>query len=360
MEMPVKGYFNTPVLHSNEIITDSKNSQIRLFKVDHNTSDTPQDNFKGTWKEAEPVSVADFSVAGYIFAKKLQRVLGVPIGIIQSTWGGTSAQSWTGGNTLKKLGIKLHKINDVGGLNKRFKGKRAPQRYPGALFNAMIAPMIPYGIRGAIWYQGERDRRVPKLYQKVFSAMINSWRKKWDEGAFPFYFVQIAPFAYGPNVNSTYLREAQLKTMQHVPHTGMAVTLDIGTRHSIHPPYKEKVGKRLAYWALAKTYGIKGIDYSGPVYKSMTTKKGKVYLHFTHAQMGLTSFGDSLSHFIIAGADKKFYPAKARIIGRKRVVVWSKQVPHPAAVRYGWKNWLVGRLFDTYGLPASSFRTDNW
>src|SRR5699024_137644 len=138
-----------------------------------------------------------------------------------------------------------------------------------------------------------------------------------------------------------------------------AVTLDIGTEHPIHPPYKEKVGDRLAYWALAKTYGIEGIDYSGPIYKSMSTKNGKAYLQFTHAQMGLTSFGDSLSHFTIAGEDKVFYPAKAKIT-RRGLVVWNNKVPHPVAVRYGWKNWLVGHLFDTYGLPASSFRTDNW
>jgi sialate O-acetylesterase len=361
MEMPVKGYFDTPVLHSNEIITNSRNDHIRLFKVRHNTSTSPQKDFKGTWKQAEPASVADFSVAGYIFGRKLQHVLHVPVGIIQSTWGGTSVQSWTDENTIQRFGIDLNKVADVGGLNKSFKGKKnANTRYPSVRFNAMIAPMIPYGIRGAIWYQGERDRRVPKVYQKVFSAMIKGWRKQWKEGAFPFYFVQIAPFDYGQKVNSAYLREAQLKTMQQVSHTGMAVTLDIGTQHSIHPLYKEKVGDRLAYWALAKTYGIDGIEYSGPVFKSMSTKKGKAYLHFTHAQMGLTSYGDSLASFTIAGADKQFYPAKAKISGRKQVVVWSKKVPHPAAVRYGWKNWLVGHLFNTYGLPASSFRTDDW
>jgi sialate O-acetylesterase len=359
MEMPVKGYFNTPVLHSDEIITDSKNKWIRLFKVHHNTSTKPQKNFKGNWAQAQPASVADFSVAGYIFGRKLQRVLGVPVGIIQSTWGGTSVQSWTDGKTLQKFGIDLNKLNNVGGLNKRYKGKKAPKRHPGVLYNAMIAPMIPYGIRGAIWYQGERDRRAPELYGKIFPAMIKSWRKKWNEGAFPFYFVQIAPYDYGKKVNSAYLREAQLKTMQKVPNTGMAVTLDIGTKHPIHPPYKIKVGDRLAYWALAKTYGIHGIAYSGPIYKSMKVKNGKAYLQFSHAPMGLTTFGDSLTHFTIAGADKKFYPAKTKIT-RKGIVVWSKQVSHPAAVRYGWKNWLIGHLFNTYGLPAPSFRTDDW
>ncbi len=360
MEMPVKGYYNTPVLHANEIITNSKNNQIRLFNVRHNTSSKPQKDFEGTWKQAGPASVAGFSVAGYIFAKKLQKVLNVPVGIIQSTWGGTSVQSWTDDNTLKKLGIDLNKINNVGGLNKKYKGKKAPKRHPGVLFNAMIAPMISYGMRGAIWYQGERDRRVPKLYLKVFSAMIKSWRNQWDEGAFPFYFVQIAPYAYGQKVNSAYVREAQLKTMQNVPNTGMAVTLDIGTEHPIHPPYKVKVGDRLAYWALAKSYGIKGIEYSGPIYKSMTTKGSKAYLRFNHAQMGLTSYGHSLTHFTIAGAGKKFYPAKAKITRHNGLAVWSDKVPHPVAVRYGWKNWLVGHLFNTYGLPAPSFRTDNW
>jgi sialate O-acetylesterase len=190
--------------------------------------------------------------------------------------------------------------------------------------------------------------------------MINSWRKKWKEGSFPFYFVQIAPFDYGNKVNSAYLRESQLKTMQKVPNTGMAVTLDIGAKHPIHPPYKEEVGNRLAYWALAKTYGLKKVDYSGPVYKSMKVKGNKAYLSFDHAPNGLTIKGDSLTHFTIAGSDKKFYAAKAHITNHNELVVRSDEVSHPVAVRYGWKNWLVGHLFDAQGLPAPSFRTDDW
>lgn len=349
MQMPVKGYSYQPVLNSAELITNSGDDQLRLFTVQRKTSNTLQNDLEGNWSEAGPATVADFSVVGYTFAKKLRSVLNVPVGIIHTSWGGTSVKSWTDAETLQQFDIS--KDDEIGDNN---------PHHPAVLYNAMIHPLIPFSIRGVIWYQGEHDRGEPGLYQKLFPAMIQSWRAKWDEGNFPFYYVQIAPFDYGKKVNSAYLREAQTRTMEKVPNTGMAVTLDIGREHVIHPPQKEKVGNRLAYWALAKTYGIEGIDYSGPIYQSMNVKDGKAYLKFDHAEMGLTAYGDSLSNFEIAGEDRVFHSARTQITRRNGLVVWSDEVPAPVAVRYGWKNWLQGRLFDTYGLPAPSFRTDNW
>lgn len=349
MQMPVKGYSYQPVMNSAELIANSRDDQLRLFTVHRNTSNSLQNDLKGNWSNARPATVADFSVAGYTFAKKLRTVLKIPVGIIHTSWGGTSVKSWTDAETLQQFGIS--KDDEIGANN---------PHHPAVLYNAMIHPLIPYSIRGVIWYQGESDRGEPELYQQVFSAMIQSWRARWNEGNFPFYFVQIAPFDYSKNINSAYLREAQMRTMEKIPNTGMAVTLDIGQKHVIHPSQKEQVGNRLAYWALAKTYGIEGIDYSGPIYQSMKVKDGKSYLKFDHAGMGLTAYGDSLSNFEIAGKDRVFHPARAQITRRNGLVVWSEEVPEPVAVRYGWKNWLQGNLFDTYGLPAPSFRTDNW
>jgi sialate O-acetylesterase len=187
--------------------------------------------------------------------------------------------------------------------------------------------------------------------------MIQSWRENWAQGDFPFYFVQIAPF--GKSKNHPFLREAQLKTMLHTENTGMVVTLDIGNETVIHPPEKRMVGERLAYWALAKDYGFNSLSFSGPVYKSMKVSNNKVFLFFDAAKMGLTSMGNVLKDFEIAGEDKVFYPAKAQI-KKGDLVVWSDQVKKPVAVRYAWKAYVKGSLFSASGLPASSFRTDHW
>jgi len=190
--------------------------------------------------------------------------------------------------------------------------------------------------------------------------MINTWRKKWEQDAFPFYFVQIAPYGYSDG-NAGFVREAQLYTMQSVENTGMAVTMDIGDCDFIHPREKELVGDRLALWALSKDYGIEGIAYSGPVYQKIEEiKDGKVKLSFNYTDNGLSSYGMPLTGFEVAGADKVFHPAKAKINGDKSLSVWSSQVSQPVAVRYAFKNCEAGSLFNTAHLPASSFRTDTW
>jgi len=231
---------------------------------------------------------------------------------------------------------------------------------PSALYNGMISPLIPFGIRGAIWYQGESNRPEARLYRTLFPALITDWRRHWGEGDFPFYYVQIAPYAYPNDKGETAeLREAQMMTLA-APNTGMAVTMDIGDPGNIHPQHKDEVGRRLALWALAKTYGRKDLVYSGPIYKSMTVDGNRVRLTFDYVGGGLKSRdGKALTHFLIAGEDRKFVPAKAVIDG-STVVVSSDAVSKPAAVRYGWGTTDEPNLANAEGLPASSFRTDDW
>ncbi len=229
---------------------------------------------------------------------------------------------------------------------------------PTTLYNAMIHPLIPFNIKGAIWYQGESNAGNPKQYKKLFSIMIKNWRDDWQLGNFPFYYVQIAPYNYGDQTHSEFLREAQLKTLS-VPKTGMAVTLDIGEPQNIHPANKKDVGERLALLALAKTYSEKN-NYSGPVYKSMKIQKDKITLSFDYAKSGLVIKElNGENNFLIAGKDKIFKTAKVKI-EKNKLIVFSDEIKNPVAVRYAFTNTSEATLFNKDGLPASSFRTDDW
>lgn len=229
---------------------------------------------------------------------------------------------------------------------------------PTSLFNAMIHPLVPFNLRGAIWYQGESNVGNPEQYVNLFPLMIKNWREDWKLGDFPFYFVQIAPYNYGEQTHSEFLREAQLKSLS-VKNTGMAVTLDIGNPQNIHPGNKQDVGERLALWALAKTYDKK-VNFSGPVYKSIKIQKNKISLLFDYAKKGLVIKElNGETNFQIAGKDKIFKKAKVKIEGNK-LVVFSDEVKDPVAVRYAFTNTSEATLFNKEGLPASSFRTDDW
>jgi len=232
------------------------------------------------------------------------------------------------------------------------------QYTPTLLYNGMLSPVMPYGIQGVIWYQGETNTGRAYQYQRLFPALIRNWRKDWGQGDFPFYFAQIAPYNYGTEGICPELQEAQMMTLS-VPNTGMAVTVDIGNVNDIHPRNKQLVGQRLALWALAKTYGQENLIYSGPLYESMHVEEDKIRLEFKCVGSGLMSLGGPLTHFTIAGEDRKFVPAQAEI-DNNSIVVSSYLVEHPAAVRYAWSNVAVGNLYNLEMLPASPFRTDCW
>lgn len=353
MEMPFNGYISMPVIGSNDYIAHGYNSNIRLFTVGKTVSTKPEDNCIGEWIVSEPKEVARFSAVAYSFGKYLEEILDVPIGLIHASWGGTTAEAWTDEATL---------LSEFGTFEEAgFETDKLTSSSPAVLFNGMIHPILNYAIRGAIWYQGTSNRKRPEQYSHLLPAMIQNWRNRWNLGEFPFYLVQNHPysFRFDENTQTAFLREAQLKTMLSVTNTGMAVTMDVGDSLSNHPPEKVIVGKRLAYWALAKTYNLEGISFSGPVYKSMSIKDNLVILSFDFAEFGLTSFGKELKHFLIAGDDKIFYPAHANI--KDTIVeVRSPKVKKPVSVRYCWENYAEGTLFNNAGLPASSFRTDKW
>lgn len=239
--------------------------------------------------------------------------------------------------------------------------RRLNQNTPTALYNAMLCPLIPYRIAGAIWYQGESNAGRSLQYRTLFPAMIKDWRTQWGQGDFPFYYVQIAPYKYSDSNApfSAFLREAQMFTLKALPNVGMAVIMDIGEENDIHPQNKADVGGRLARWALAKDYGRKEVTYCGPIYSAMKVEGNAIRLSFDYVGSGLVARGGPLTGFEIAGSDQKFVPAKAEIDGAS-VVVSSAEVTTPAAVRYAFKNWAQPNLFNAEGLPASSFRTDDW
>jgi sialate O-acetylesterase len=350
MEMPLKGRVSQPVEGSNELILNSDNKNIRVFSIAKNSSKKPLDNVEGSWISASPESAGNFSAVAYLYGKKLNQMLKVPIGLIVSSWGGSAIESWMDAQSL----AAYPDMNNHKSIDEKF-----PNRTANLLYNAMVNPVAGYGIKGMLWYQGENNVSDGLSYKDYLSAMIRSWRTVWNLGDFPFYFVQIAPFDY-KTLESGYLRDAQLRVMKESPNTGMAVTLDLGTCKLIHPPKKKEVADRLAYWALAKTYGIRGLEYSGPVYTGITAiDSNKLTVKFDHADNGIYLSKSNISGFEVAGADKVFYPAKAVVKKGTQLVVWSDQVKSPVALRYGFSNCAEAILYNTAELPASTFRTDS-
>lgn len=537
MEMQLTGGYGD-VLNIKDELADAANyPEIRMLKIDNKTSFTPVDKVqtKGDWKVCDPQTVRDFSAVAYFFAKNLYKDKHIPIGIINSTWGGTVAEAWTSGSALKTMpafapfvksiegGMTQQKIDEqyrkdvvtwidsinlkdagfqqgkaawadnnfddsnwskmtvpsyweqqgvpnfdgtmwfrkkiklpanwagkdltltvgaiddydvsffngaevghseafyvkrnytipaglvkagdntiairvfdnggLGGINKGpvelslatdtaskidLAGEWSYQKgttlaalpqppvlsnsanRPTLIYNAMINPILPYTIKGVIWYQGESNADRAVQYRQLFPLMISDWRQKWNEGNFPFYFVQIANYnatEQPPAANWPLLRDAQTRTLS-LPNTGMVVTIDIGDAFRIHPQNKQEVGRRLALVARAKTYGENTV-YSGPIYKLDIVNGNKIEIAFTHTDGGLVAKGDTLKGFTIAGADKKFHPAIAIISGDK-IVVSSSEVANPVAVRYAWANNPVCNLYNGSELPASPFKTDDW
>jgi sialate O-acetylesterase len=353
MEMPLKGFKDQPVNESEQTIAKAANPSIRLFTVGRQPSVTQKDDVSGSWLTVSPETVKDFSAVAYFFGKKIQESINVPIGLIHTSYGASPVEAWMDEQTLSGI-KKIELAKEV--------PKERPQQSPTLLYNGMLHPLQKYSIKGVIWYQGEGNRTNAEEYYTLFSAMIKQWRTQWKQDDLPFYFVQIAPFGNTnakSNSNSSraaLVREAQLKTMQRIKNTGMVVTLDVGKCNVIHPPEKRLVGERLAYWALAKTYNVKDIEYSGPVLKKVEyDKNGKCIVYFDHSNKGLTSFDKPLSGFEIAGSDKVYYAAKAEIIKGGKLVVSSDSVKDAFSIRYAFEDCPSGSLYNTGGLPASPF-----
>ena len=361
MEMPMKGFKNQPVEGANMAILKSRNPDIRLFTVKRNSSTVPVDDVTGSWAEASPATVRNFSATAYFFGRQIEELLDVPVGLIVVSWGGSACEAWMNDEMLQAFPEAAANIPAVDG---KIPSKN---RTPSVLFKGMLNPLIGLAMRGVIWYQGEDNWNRAHSYTDMFSTMIKGWRDLWGQGEFPFYYCQIAPYDYAiitePGkeiINSAYLREAQARVEHIVPNTGMAVLMDAGWPEGIHPPKKQVAGERLALLALNKTYGIEGIGAESPVYKSMEVKGDTVVVSFDRAPewiAGKNSFESK--QFQLAGEDRVFHPAKAWI-SRSKVMVKSDAVPHPVAVRYAFENASEGDLFSTDGLPVSSFRSDDW
>jgi sialate O-acetylesterase len=321
--------------------------------VKRNPCETLQDSCTGNWQAASAESVATFSAVGYLYAKQLQQRLKVPVGIINSSWSGTRIQPWMSEKTISKFPVSLAQVTP--------ESTPAHQK-ASATYNGMIAPIINFVIKGAIWYQGEGNIGS-KEYPALMEAMVANWRKDFGIGQFPFYFVQIAPYWYNNSkaINSAIQRDEQLKASLLIPNCGMISTMDIGEEKFIHPAEKELVAKRLAYWAFAETYGFKGFSYKTPYLSNFSVKDSLAVLKFENAPNGFSTFGKEVQLLEIAGQDSVFYPADYKIFS-SHIQVWSQKVKVPVAVRYGFCNFpkTNGYLYNTAGLPIPSFRTDNW
>ncbi len=326
-------------------------NNIHFFHIPRTTAAYPQDDCQARWAVCDSNELKTFSAVGYFFAKRLNKELNVPIGIIEAAWGGTPAEVWTPAELVKQDVILKN-------ASARLKPYDGWPYQTGYCYNAMIAPVTSYGIAGAIWYQGEANVTTARSYSRLLTTMIGSWRDAWNK-ALPFYYVQIAPYAYGENEDASLLREQQEKTMQ-LAGTGMVVISDVtGNVKDIHPKDKHDVGLRLANWALAETYRRPGIAYKSPVYENKTVKGDKIEVSLANAPNGLMIKGDTVRELMVAGEDKIFYPAELRIKG-STLIVWSSLVKQPVAVRYQFDNAAIGNLFNKEGLPVAPFRTDDW
>ncbi|HZL87112.1 MAG TPA: sialate O-acetylesterase [Pirellulaceae bacterium] len=376
-------------------------SRIRLISVPQVGTQEPQDDFKGKWEVCTPEAAAQFSAVGYFFGRQLHQTLDVPVGLIDNAWGGSACEAWVRRDILEgdakyaalmqrwtqteksfdadkeqaAFQTKLQEWRDLA-AKARAEGKQPPPQprfnnplvgnaRPANIYNGVLKPTIGYGIRGVIWYQGESNAPRAYQYRDLFPLMIQSWRDEWQQGDFPFYFVQLADFKEEKpepaESDWAELREAQTMTMARLPNTGQAVIIDIGEGKDIHPKNKQDVAMRLARWALARDYGPSDLVYRSPEYKSMEKQGSKIVVTLDHVGGGLAPFdtGEPVG-FAIAGEDKKFVWAKAKLVGTDKVEVWSDAVAEPVAVRYAWADNPVCNLYSKEGLPVTPFRTDDW
>lgn len=331
---------------ADEAVKTAQYPNIRFFSVSHRTADGPQVDLGGEWVVCTPETMQHFSAVAYFFGRRLQQELNVPVGLINSSWGGTPIEVWMNPSV---VGGDPVLANSAASLKPVQWG---PEK-PGRAYHAMIAPIIPYRIAGALWYQGESNTANGTTYAEMLEGLVQSWRKEWGF-EFPFYYVQIAPYEYGEPMAGAVVRDEQRQAMR-IPKTGMVVVSDIGNIKDIHPRNKLDVGIRLANWALNKTYNKPGIPVSGPLFREMKTEGKKIRLFFDYAENGLFCRGEKLKFFEIAEEDGKFMPAEAVIAGNT-IVVRADGVRKPVAVRFAWSNTAEPNLFNKEGLPASCFK----
>ena len=356
MEMPMKGYKAQPVEVATGELLSCNDDGLRLFYGKRFASLEPQQDLKGSWQPANLGSVREFSATAYYFGKALRKMLGVPVGLICTAYGGSACEAWMKADWLKAFPKVQQTITaeDV---------KKLEQRCPTALYNGQLKPIIGYGIRGTIWYQGEDNVPRYDFYAPLFARMIQGWREEWHQGDFPFYYCQIAPFAYDETdwalYNSALLREQQEKVESIVPNCRMAVLMDSGLKDCIHPRKKYLAGERLALLALTNTYGVKNLPEFAK-YKEVTFQNDTAVVSFDRSKEWVYfENGSTSKNFEVAGADRVFHPATKVWISRNRLYVICDEVKTPVAVRYAFKDFVVGDLMHD-GLPVSSFRTDDW
>ena len=356
MEMQMKGFKQQPVEGTTEELLHCKDANLRLFTVKRHVSLTPEWDVTGQWNEANSASVRDFSATAYYFGKALRATLDVPVGLIVTSWGGSACEAWMAPEWLKAFPKVNQHVTEKD-------MKQLQQRCPTALYYGQLKPLIGYTMRGVIWYQGEDNVPRYDYYAELLKAMVEGWRSDWKQGDFPFYYCQIAPFDYSVTdwalYNSALLREQQQKVETMIDNCRMAVLMDTGIKDVIHPRKKRLAGERLAILALANTYDVKGLpDFAK--YKEVEFKNDTAVVAFDRSKEWVYfENGSTSENFEVAGADKVFHPATKVWVNRNRVYVICNEVKKPVAVRYAFKDWVVGDLMHD-GLPVSSFRSDNW
>ena len=357
MEMPMRGFVNQPVKGAAEYIATAVPSvPIRYCKLKKVSSLEPQPECEAKWCEHTSESLPELSAVAYFFAQMINRSQGVPVGLIVAAWGGSTIEAWMEKSIIEK--------EFAGELDmSAYKAGVLPEKYsyrlPGTLYNGMLNSIIPYTAKGFLWYHGEQNKERDEQYTRLQPAFVKMLRQKWGNDKMPFYFTQIAPYGYRDPLVGGRFMYAQSKTLKTIPYSGMATVCDLGDQYCIHPADKKEVGYRLAYFALTNDYGVKGLEPQGPLYKNVIFSDGKAVVEFEVGRLGLSPINRDLDGFEIAGRDKVFHPAKARI-GKdgRTVVVESPEVSKPFAVRYGIGPYFSASLFNNSGIPASPFTTE--
>ncbi len=341
---------NYGFINSDEEVKNATHEEIRLFQVEWRTSPYRCIDVEGKWVKCTPETMEDFSAIGYFFGRELNQKLNVPVGLISSNWGGTPVEAWI---PTEKI-LANQDLSDA--ANKVPYFPWAPNK-PGYTFNSMIAPLMPFAIKGVIWYQGEANVDNAYAYADMLEEMVKCWREEFNTN-FDFIYAQIAPYKDYQKTSGVELRDMQRRALKQIPNSSMVILSDIGDTTDIHPRNKVDAGQRFAYSALNKTYGLKEYALSGPIFKDFIVNGNKVEVSFDYSE-GLHCSDKEIKMFEVAGKDLKWYPAKA-VIKNDKVTVSSKEVKEPVYVRLGWTNTATLNLFNKDNLPASSFTTEEW